>query len=90
VECERRRFGVDAGDDVNLMALSFTLAGIVFATISLAAVAAVPPILEAVFAGAFAQALARTARWQMMIALFMAACAMIYRFAPSQTHARWR
>ncbi len=75
---------------VNLMALGFTLAGIVFAAISLAAIAGIPPIIEAINAGAVGQALVRALRWLMTIGVFMAACAMIYRFAPSRAHARWR
>jgi membrane protein len=72
------------------MSFGFTLAGIVFVGLSLAAIAAVPPILEALYLGAFLDAVIRTVRWLIMIALFLAACSAIYRFAPSRAHARWR
>lgn len=75
---------------VYLTAFSFTIGGILFVGISMAAIAAVPPILEALYLGAFVDALIRFVRWLMLIALFMIACAVIYRFAPSRAHARWR
>jgi membrane protein len=75
---------------LNLMSLGFTLVGIAFAALSVAAIAAVPPILEAIYLGAFVEALIRAVRWLMMIGLFVVACAVIYRFAPSRAHARWR
>jgi len=75
---------------VNLLAFAFTLAGVFFVVLSLAAIGAVPPILESLFLGAFLEALVRIVRWLMMIGLFLAACAAVYRFAPSRQHARWR
>jgi len=72
------------------LTLLFTFGGIAFAAISLAAIAAVPPILKALYLGAFLEAVAGAARWLMMIALFAVACALIYRIAPSRTSARWR
>jgi membrane protein len=84
-EKERRNFFYITG-----LTLAFTFCGIVFAAISLAAIAAVPPILNALYLGAFLDAIVGTARWLLMIALFIVACAMIYRIAPSRAHARWR
>lgn len=75
---------------VNAIALVFTLGGIVFVALSLAAIAAVPPILESLFLGAFLEALARTLRWLLLIGLFFVAAAILYRFAPSRVGARWR
>lgn len=72
------------------LTLGFTFCGIVFAAISLAAIAAVPPILKALYLGAFLDAVIGTVRWLMMIGLFAIACAMIYRIAPSRARARWR
>jgi membrane protein len=75
----------------NLLAFGFTLAGIVFVILSLAAIAAVPPILEAIYLGAFLEALIRGVRWLLVIALFLVASAAIYRYAPSREgRARWR
>ncbi len=75
---------------LTLISLTFTVAGIAFVALSAAAIAAVPPILEALYLGAFLEALIRAVRWLLMIVLFFAACAVIYRVAPSRTHARWR
>lgn len=72
------------------LTLGFTFCGIVFAAVSLAVIAAVPPILKALYLGAFLDAVIGAVRWLTLIALFAVACAMIYRIAPSRTHARWR
>jgi membrane protein len=75
---------------VNLISFAFTLGGIVFVALSMAAIAAVPPILEALYIGEFVKALIRLVRWLLMVGLFLVACSIIYRFAPSRVHARWR
>lgn len=77
---------------IRLTALTFgfTLAGIVFVGMSIAAIAAVPPILKALYLGGFMEAVIGGARWLVVIVLFMAACAVIYRIAPSRAKARWR
>jgi membrane protein len=74
---------------LTLVSLAFTFTGILFVGISMAAIAAVPPIIEALYLGAFLEAAIRAVRWLLMIALFLVATAMIYRIAPSRTHARW-
>lgn len=74
---------------ITLISLAFTLLGIVFVGVSIAAIAAVPPILEALRLGAILEAAIRAVRWLLTIALFLLATAMIYRIAPSRTHARW-
>jgi membrane protein len=75
---------------LTLLTLGFTFAGIVFVALSIAAIAAVPPILKALYLGAFVEALIGAIRWLVIIAAFIAACAIIYRIAPSRTKARWR
>lgn len=75
---------------LNLTTLSFTFGGIIFAGLSIAAIAAVPPILKALYLGAFMEAVISLVRWLVVILLFIAACAVIYRIAPSRTRARWR
>jgi membrane protein len=75
---------------LNVLTLGFTLAGILFVALSVALIAAVPPILKALYLGAFLDAVINTARWLLIVALFTAACAVIYRIAPSRTKARWR
>lgn len=75
---------------LNLLKLGFTLCGILFVGLSIAAIAAVPPILRALSLGLFVEAVIGAIRWLIIIALFMAACAAIYRLAPSRVRARWR
>ncbi len=75
---------------LTLLTLGFTFAGILFAALSIAVIGAVPPILAALYLGAFVEALIGAVRWLVIIAAFMAACAVIYRIAPSRSHARWR
>jgi membrane protein len=74
---------------VNGLALGFALAGILFVSLSLAAIAAVPPILKSLFLGAIAEASIHLVRWLFLIALFMLASALVYRFGPSREKARW-
>lgn len=61
----------------NLLALGFTAGAIIFAIMSLAAIGAVPPIIEALQLGAFIDALLRILRWLCLIGLFLAG---IYAF----------
>ena len=75
---------------VTALTLSFTLFGIIFVMLSIAAIAAIPPILKALYLGAFLDAVIGVVRWLMMIGLFVLACAAVYRIAPSRTAARWR
>jgi membrane protein len=75
---------------LTLTSFGFTLGGIVFVALSIAAIAAIPPILEALRLGQTVEALIRVTRWLMTVGVFFMACALIYRIAPSRTHARWR
>lgn len=72
------------------LTLGFTLAGIIFVGMSISAIAAAPPILKALYLGAFMEAVIGGAHWLVVIVLFVAACAVIYRIAPSRAKARWR
>lgn len=76
----------------NLMALGFTLAGMIFALVSLIIIGAVPPILEALRLGSFGQATVHIFRWLMMFALFYGGVYSFYRIAhpPDETGTRVR
>ena len=65
----------------NLIALAFTGGGIVFALLSLAAIGAVPPIIEALQLGALVDALLRIVRWFGLLALFLGGIYVFYRVA---------
>lgn len=75
---------------LNLLTLGFTFAGIIFAALSVAVIGAVPPILKALYLGAFLEAFISSIRWLLIVGAFIVACAIIYRIAPSRTKARWR
>lgn len=75
----------------NLLAIGFTAGAIVFAIVSLAAIGAVPPIIEALQLGAILDALLRIARWLGMIALFLLGIYAFLRTArPHRTRAQER
>jgi len=78
--------------DLNVLKLAFTFCGILFVILSIIAIAAVPPILKALSLGSVVEAAINAVRWLIIIAMFMAACAAIYRLAPSRdrARARWR
>lgn len=70
----------------NLLALGFTGGAIVFALLSLAAIGAVPPILEALQLGTFLDAALRILRWLLLLGLFVGGLYAFYRSArPSGT-----
>ena len=70
--------------------LAFTLGGIVFVLLALAAVVAVPVVLGFVGLGGIADLLLRVLRWPLMLAAIAVLLACIYRFGPSRERARWQ
>jgi membrane protein len=72
----------------NLLAIRFTVGAIAFAAVSLAAIGAVPPILEALRLGAFAEALVRIAKWLLLVGVFMGGAAALYRSRRRRRSAR--
>ncbi|MHA6289584.1 YihY/virulence factor BrkB family protein [Maricaulis sp. CAU 1757] len=66
----------------NLTALAFTVGGIVYAVLSLALIAALPPLLEAIRLGVWVEVLIHAGRWLAAIALFILALGALYRWAP--------
>ena len=70
--------------------LACTLGGIVFVLIALAAVVAVPVVLNFVGLGGAADLLLRLLRWPVLLAGLGLLLACIYRIGPSREHARWR
>ncbi len=65
----------------NLIALTFTVGGMVFSLISLLAIGAVPPLLEAVRLGAATEIMIRLLRWVFVVGLFMIGALAFYRVA---------
>jgi membrane protein len=63
----------------NWIAIRFTVVGVAFVLLSLASVAALPPILEALRLGAVLEAAIRALRWCILISVFCTVTAMAYK-----------
>jgi membrane protein len=75
---------------LNLLALLFTVGGMVFMMLSLFAIAAVPAIVGFLAIPEPLAALLLWVRWLVMALLAVVALMLIYRFGPSRRPARWR
>ncbi len=84
-EKDRRSF-------IRLMLLNFslTLGLIVFFTISLAIVAAVPVVLQVLGLGPIVEVLLDIVRWPILGLIAVVALSVMYRFGPDRDDARWR
>lgn len=80
---ERRNFVA-----LNLVSLGFTVGAILAAIVGMAAVAAAPPVLA--FLRLDRLAGLSLLRWPVMFAVAVGGLSLLYRFAPSRPHARWR
>ncbi len=65
-------------------ALVLTLGAIVFVLLTLALVAVIPAVLDALQLGTFINVIVEIARWVLLVALVMAALAVVYRLAPDR------
>ena len=74
---------------LNVISLSFTVAGIVFVLSALAAVVVVPVLLNYLYLSNFSDLLIRIARWPAMFVALAIALACVYRFGPSREAPRW-
>ncbi len=70
--------------------LAFTVGGILFVLLAMAAVVAVPIVLNLVGLGGIADLLLRLLRWPLLLVALAALLACIYRFGPSRERARWQ
>jgi membrane protein len=70
--------------------LAFTLGGILFVLIAMAAVVAVPIVLNFMGLGGVTDLLVRLLRWPVLLIAVAALLACIYRVGPSRESARWR
>ncbi len=71
-------------------ALVLTLAVIVFALVTLALVAVVPAVLNALQLGVVGNVLAQVLRWVLLLGVFTVALAVVYRVAPDRSSPSWR
>jgi membrane protein len=75
---------------LNLISLSFTLAGIVFVLLVLGAVVVSPIALKYIGLSDAADLLVRIGRWPALFIMLTLALAFIYRYGPSRETPRWR
>ena len=72
------------------VSLCFTLGGIVFVLLAMAAVIVVPIVLNFLGFGGYAATIVAAARWPGLLVLLGLFLAVVYRFGPSRSHARWQ
>jgi membrane protein len=70
--------------------LGFTVGAIVFIILAMSAVVLVPIILTFLGFGDWTTILLAAARWPLLMVLLGLFLAVVYRFGPSRTHAKWR
>ena len=75
---------------LNSVSLSFTVAGILFALIAIAAIVVIPAALQFVGLGGVTEMLIKIGRWPVLLAIIVFGLAAIYRYGPSREHAQWR
>jgi membrane protein len=75
---------------LNAVTLCFTLATIVFLLIALACVIALPVVLNYLPQAGVTAIILKIARWPILLVLIAFALALIYRYGPSRTEAKWQ
>ncbi len=73
-----------------VMTLGFTLGAMVFILLAMGAIVVVPIILTFFGFGDWATTLIAAARWPVLMVLLGLFLAVVYRFGPSRTQARWQ
>ncbi len=72
------------------IALALTVGAIVFLLVTLALVAVVPPVLDALPLGVVGTILAQVVRWGLLVLLVVVALAVVYRLAPDRDAPKFR
>jgi len=75
---------------LNAITLAFTVAGIVFVLLALAAIVVVPVALNYLHLSNFADLLVRIGQWPAMLIAIALAISTVYRFGPSREAPKWR
>jgi membrane protein len=73
-----------------LITLGFTVGAIVFIILAMSAVVLVPIVMTFLGFGDWTTLLLAAARWPLLMVLLGLFLAVVYRFGPSRTHAKWR
>ncbi|MFN3273105.1 MAG: YihY/virulence factor BrkB family protein [Paracoccus sp. (in: a-proteobacteria)] len=75
---------------LNLVAMSFTLGGLLVVALMLAVIAVIPAIVRLVPMAPASEAMVNSIRWPIMFAVLVLALAAIYRWGPAVPNSRWR
>ncbi len=75
---------------LNIVSLTLTIGAIVSLMIMVGAVVAIPLALERLGLGEQTEAIVSWGRWPVLLVLLLLALAILYRFGPSRTKARWQ
>jgi membrane protein len=75
---------------LNIISLTLTIGAIISLMIMVGAVVAIPLVLERLGLGEQTEAIVSWGRWPVLLALLLVALAILYRFGPSRTKARWQ
>jgi membrane protein len=75
---------------LNLVSLTFTIGGIAALLVMVGAVVILPLLLQIVWVTDGVRTILGLARWPLLILVLLAGLALLYRYAPSRTEARWQ
>jgi membrane protein len=75
---------------LNALSLAFTVGGLLFALVAIAAVVALPVVLNFVGLGRATELLLTLGRWPVLFVVVALWIALIYRFGPSRDTPQWR
>jgi membrane protein len=75
---------------LNLIALTFTTAGIAALLLMVGAVVAVPLLLDHVGLAPESRIIVSLTRWPLLLVILLAALGLLYRFGPSRRPAQWK
>ena len=72
------------------ISMVFTLGAILFIILALAGVVVLPAVLGTIGLGDLARVLLRVLRWPLLLVVVAVFLALVYRYGPSRSKARWR
>src|SRR5436305_903579 len=75
---------------LNAVSLAFTFGGLIAALLAIGSIVAVPIILATIGLGSVADAVLRIGRWPVLIVAMLLGLAVLYRYGPSRSSARWQ
>ena len=75
---------------LNLLALVFTLAGFSAFLLAIASIIVLPLVFSPFGFGSLTEALARVARWPVLLLVLLIGLAVLYRYGPDRRAARWQ